>query len=199
MAIRDLLYACVDCGREAGIKAVHDGDVCDRCGARYSRADGATIRVVHNDGSSDVKHPSEWLDLLEQRVPIEGMRPDRRERVFVRTAVSSKPLYHRGIYLGQVEHFGDPEPGWLSLKPAELCFEPDNGAPRTWPLDDLTAVQPSSTSLQLKLRRGPVLSLKFPEASSLLWEEHVRHAVQSLYSQVGRGQIREYQPRIVCR
>jgi hypothetical protein len=199
MAIRDLLYACIDCGREAGIKDTEAGEVCERCGARYSRGEGATITVVHSNGSTDVKHPSEWLDLLETRLPIGDMRADRRERALVRTAHTSKPLHHRGIYLGQVEQFGEPEAGWLSLSPTELRFQPDDGPPRTWPLEALTAVQPSSTSLQLKVRRGPVISLRFPEASSLLWEEHVRHAVQALYSQKGRGQIREFQPRIVCR
>jgi hypothetical protein len=199
MAIKDLLYACIECGREAGIKATEHAETCERCGTRYSRTDGADIRVERPNGSVEVRPPSEWLDLLEAKLPIEQMRTDRRERVVVRTATSSTPHRHRGIYLGQIESFGQPEAGWLSLSPTELRFEPDTGEDRIWPLIELTAVQPSSTSLQLKLRRGPVLSLRFPEASSLLWEEHVRHAVQTLYTTLGSGEVREFQPRIVCK
>ena len=198
MAIRDLLYACVECGREAGIKKAQDGERCERCNTRYTRVKGARIRVERAEGQAEEKHAAEWLDLLEQRLPIEPPAPDRRERVILKVAQGDKPHFHRGIFLGNIEQFGLPIEGWFSLTGEDIRFEPDHGPTQTWPLRELTAVQPSSTSLQLKLRKGPVLALRFPEASSLLWEERVRNAVQALYTDTGRGRIDEYQPRIVC-
>lgn len=198
MAICDLLYACLECGRVAAIKTRDQDEACEHCGTRYQRVEGARIRVQRPDGTSEVKHPAEWLDLLELTWPIESGRPDLRERVLFRQARTDKPLWHRGIYLGRIEEFGPTQPGWLTLTRDELRFQPDQGESQVWLLNDLTAVQPSSTSLQLKVRRGAVLSLRFPQASPLLWEERVRQAVQALYTQAGRGEIREFQPRIVC-
>jgi hypothetical protein len=199
MSIRDFLYACVECGREGGIRAAHDHEACVQCSTRYRRVAGAGIQVLRPAGSSETRHPAEWFDLLEAQRPGSVVHTERRERVAVRTADSTRPLRHRGIYLGQIEQFSAPEPGWLTLTLQELWFEPDSGPLRIWPLAELSAVQPSSTALQLKVRHGPVLSLRFLEASPLLWEERVRAAVQAVYTRNGQGDIREFQPRIVCR
>jgi hypothetical protein len=145
-----------------------------------------------------VKHPTEWLEILARGGVIERP-PSRAERVLVRLAHGSKPYRHSGIYLGEVEYFGDPLPGLLELNSEALVFTPAQGPAVTWALDELTAVQPSSTTLQLKIRHGPVVSLRFPEGSPLLWEERVRNAVQASYTRAGKGEIAEFQPRIVCR
>jgi hypothetical protein len=199
MAIRDLLYACLHCGQEAAIKPGNDQEVCQHCGTRYRRALGAMISVERPDGSSQLKHPADWLDLLEAQRPIGPPATHQRERVAIRIAARDKPVRHRGIYLGRVEQFSPPQLGWLTLTPLDLRFEPDGQEMQIWPLDELTAVQPSSTALQLKVRHGPVLSLHFTEASPLLWEERVRNAVQQRYALTGRGEIKEFQPRIDCR
>jgi DNA-directed RNA polymerase subunit RPC12/RpoP len=198
VAIHHLLYACVECGREAGIRETKDGEVCERCGARYSRAEGAGIRCEPNNGPPVVKHPAEWLDILARGGVLERP-PSRPEPVLVRMAHGSKPYRHSGIYLGEVEYFGDPVPGLLELTTDALVFTPSQGPAVTWSLNELTAVQPSSTTLQLKIRHGPVVSLRFPEGSPLLWEERVRNAVQATFTRAGKGEIAEFQPRIVCR
>ncbi|HSL71388.1 MAG TPA: hypothetical protein VK864_14170 [Longimicrobiales bacterium] len=198
MAIHHLLYACVACGREAGIKPTGAGEVCERCGARYARGEGALIRCERADGTVEVRHPAEWLDRLGQSGLLEESR-HRPEPVVLSIATTWRPYHHAGVYLGQVERFGEPMSGVLTLTDEALTFEPENGQRQTWPLDELTAVQPSSTTLQLKIRRGPVLSLRFPAGSPLLWEERIRNAVQKRYAEAGRGEIAEFQPRIVCR
>ena len=197
MAIHHLLYACVECGREAGIKETEAGEVCDRCGARYSRADGARIRVEPVNGPAVVKHPAEWLDILAHTGVLERP-PAGPEPVIVRMANGTRPYRHSGVYLGEVEYFGDPIKGKLSLTADAVVFDPDEGEVIRWPLHELTAVQPSSTTLQLKVRRGPVVSLRFPQGSPLLWEERLRSAVQASYTAAGHGEIAEFQPRIVC-
>ena len=199
MAIHDVLYACVECGREAGLKQKDMEEVCDRCGARYFRAKGAGITLVRPSGASETRSAADWLDELRASLPQLGMRPDARDQVVIRVAQANKPIRHGGIYLGRVELFGEPRTGWLSLTADHVRFDPEQGAAEVWPLDRITAVQPSSTTLQIKLRHGPVVSMRFPEASPLLWEERVRHAVQGYYTSSGRGDIAEYQPRIACK
>ncbi len=198
MAIRHLLYACVECGREEGIRETREGEVCNRCGACYSRVDGAGIRVAPPNGEAVTKPAWEWLDILGHTDALQRP-PGRPEPVIVRLAHGTRPYRHSGVYLGEVEYFGDPVAGLLELTAESVVFKPTAGATINWHLRDLTAVQPSSTTLQLKIRHGPVVSIRFPEGSPLLWEERVRSAVQAWYTAAGRGEIAEFQPRIVCR
>jgi hypothetical protein len=65
-----------------------------------------------------------------------------------------------------------------------------------WSLGDLTAVQPSSTSLQIKARHQSVVAVKFVNSSSRLWEERLQVALRKYYR--GR-QIIDFQPRICLR
>jgi hypothetical protein len=76
----------------------------------------------------------------------------------------------------------------VSISDGEGSFE--------WPLADLTAVQPSSTSLQIKAKRRPVVSFKFVYSSSRLWEERIQLALRQHYS---TREIIEFQPRICLR
>jgi hypothetical protein len=194
VAIHYLLYACVECGREDSLKAEKDAEVCERCHTRYTRVEQARIRVEPPNQPAIDRTAAEWLDLLNET----GLARElgHSVRVLLRIANQQKPYRHSGIYLGHVEQFGAPLEGELQVDAEAIRFTGTQSF--IWPLDELTAVQPSSTSLQLKVRRGPVLSLKFPDSSPLLWEERIRHAVQERYTQAGKGEILEYQPRIVC-
>ena len=199
MAIRDLLFACVECGRESGLKPSEQEEVCDRCGTRYYRGAGATITCVRPNGTTENHPAAYWLDHLERSSRPDDTRAEPRDRVVIRMATTHKALRHRGIYLGKVELFGEPVTGWLTLTGSHLRMEPEQGIAELWPLDQITAVQPSSTTLQIKISKGPVISMRFLEASPLLWDQRVRDAVQRVYMESGRGEIAEYQPRIACR
>ena len=189
MAIHHLLYACVRCGRAGGIREQGRSERCIRCGVEYSRADGANIRC-----GDEVRHPSEWLDLITQRRRVQERDA---ERVLVRFASAQKPYRHIGVYLGHVERFDPPVEGALALTGDALEFVHAGGTER-WPVGELTAVQPSSKALQLRLRQGTLVAIEFPDGSPVLWEERVRDAVQQHFHASGRGTITEYQPRIVC-
>ena len=91
-----------------------------------------------------------------------------------------------------------PEDGADGLRGDALYFR-SGGTEQVWPLTDLTAVQPSSTALQVKLRNGPIISMKFPTGSALLWEGRLCAGLQRCYDALGRGTIIEFQPRIQCR
>jgi hypothetical protein len=197
MAIHYLLYACVECGREGGIKPGEKGEeVCERCHTRYARVNQADIRCEPPNQPAVVHSAAEWLDLLHEQ----GLHRllGRSAQVVVRIADKYRPYRHAGVYLGEIEQLGEPMTGTLTVDQEAVRFTAEGGASFVWPLDELTAVQPSSTSLQLKIRRGPIIALKFPGNSPLLWEERIRYAVQARYTAKGLGEIIEYQPRIVC-
>lgn len=198
MAIHLILYACIECGRESSIKPIKGerAEVCERCGTLYTREEGAMIKCAPPNREPETRHPSEWLDILEQH-PLRGGA--RKERALVSFARKQLPYRHSGMYLGHVEKFEPPLPGTIELTEEAVLFRAD-GSDQTevWPLDELTAVQPSSTTLQLKIRHGPVVSMKFIDASPLLWEQRLRDAVQRRFLVAGKGEILEFQPRIIC-
>lgn len=196
MAIRDLLYACVECGREGGLRPAENGEVCDRCSTRYTRVKGALIRCEAPGKPAETRHPAQWVDLLAQG--REDASTAREQPVILRVASYSRPLHVYGEYLGRVEQFGPPVEGTIELADDTLIFRSNAGTER-WPLIELTAVQPSSTALQVKVRQGPILSMKFPNGSALFWEERLQACLQACYTRLGRGTIVEFQPRILCR
>lgn len=142
MAIHYLLYACVECGRENGLEAEKDAEVCERCHTRYTRVEQAHIRVEPPNQPAIVRSAAEWLDVLNEK----GLARElgHRVRVLLRIADQQKPYHHAGIYLGHGEQFGEPLEGELTVDIEAIRFT--GGQSYTWALDELTAVQPSSTS-----------------------------------------------------
>ncbi len=196
MPIRHLLYACVECGREGGIQPTKDGEVCDRCATRYTRAEGSMIRCERPGRETEVKHPADWLNYLHTHSEKGATR--RPAPVTLRIAPRQKPYRHSDVLLGFIEEFDPPEDGTIELGEDSINFKSAAGE-RRWPLDELTAVQPTSGTLNLKLRKGPLVAIRFRDGSPLLWEERVKAAIQKRFSASGRGEIAEFQPRIVCR
>ena len=83
-----------------------------------------------------------------------------------------------------------------------MTFQPDDAAGPVrfnWSLLDLTAIQLSSSTLQLKARRYPVVTIRFAVSSPKLWEERLQAAVRAAHARAGHGDIIEFQPRIVTR
>ena len=195
MAIADVLYACIECGRLEALRPAGDAEACERCATVYRRVEGARIQVAPPGRPPETRSAAEWLDMLSatEPEPVGGLPP---EPVLVRIAETFRPHWTRGVYLGRIEDFGPETGGTLTLERDRLTFEGDT-ARYTWLLLDLTALQPSSRALQLKLRNGPLVSIKFPQGSAVLWEKRVQRALQELYASLGRGRIVEFQPRIV--
>jgi len=67
----------------------------------------------------------------------------------------------------------------------------------SWSLLEIRAVQTSSSSLQFSPRGGGLVELRFPYDSPLRWETLLRGALRRAYRREGRGEIVEFQPRIV--
>jgi len=205
VAIRDLLWACPYCRAEDALRPDGRDEACTRCGARFRRADGAEIEATPASGPPVRRHAAEWAaELPPIRLPDEGQGgPDepeyRRSRAVARFVARFEPVRAGGRYLGRVERFGPRLEGTLVLTGRALTFMPADGQPHHWPLDAIAAVQPSSGSLQIRVRGGPVVLFRFAETSVRLWEETIQAALRRLYRSTGRGEIVEFQPRISVR
>lgn len=135
-----------------------------------------------------------------------------------------EPISFRGTYLNRIERLGPPRAGVLRLLADRIDFLPDGwkdeggsaatealpspaadrttspgSDPLTWPFAELTAIQPSSSTLQFKARGLPLASVKVPGGSIRFWEELTCAALQHYYRLHGYGEIIEFQPRIATR
>lgn len=207
MAIRDLLWACPVCRVEGGIRVARDGaERCTACGTRYRRGAGATIVAERAGEAARALAAAAWVDLLPAieatdrfRGEAEPGRPLHRERVYARVAERSSVVRRGRAYMNRVERFGPPREGELLLEHDRLRFLGDGGTVEEWPFDSITAVQPSSSTLQVKARARPVVSFRFPDGSARFWEELLETALRRHYLAAGRGEIVEFQPRIATR
>ena len=58
-------------------------------------------------------------------------------------------------------------------------------------------MQTSSSSLQVTIPSGELIQLRFSLDSPRRWEQLLKAALQKAYREAGRGEIVEFQPRIV--
>jgi hypothetical protein len=128
-----------------------------------------------------------------------GAHVRRSTRAILRRSIADKPIRIDDELLGFMERFGPPVSGTVHLEKDAVVFEGEDGERVLWRLDDITAVQPSARTVQLKLRNQPILSLRFPGGSPRVWEELIVAALRAHYRRTGQGEIREFQPRIVAR
>lgn len=216
MAIRDLFWACPICGREGGLRSARRGaERCEGCATRFSRGRGAAITARTLGRAPLTLSPADWVDRLPELGVDERIRRAEEtgtailsEPAVVRCQVNETPVYFRGRFLNLIERFGPPRTGVLGLYPDRVTFRPDEPAEGegavaagtlSWPFDEITAVQPSSSTLQLNSRRLPLASFKIPGGSIKFWEELLCATLARYYEANGLGEIIEFQPRIVTR
>ncbi|HUG00605.1 MAG TPA: hypothetical protein VML95_01945 [Longimicrobiales bacterium] len=205
MAIGDLLWACPFCGAVGAIQAAGRGrSVCSACGSAYRRGRGSLL-IAHRPGAEpEVRPASEWLQALPTLAAALGAgnqdgRVLREDMVEATVAGPDEAVRRGGEVLGFRETAGESLTGALRLEGATVTLEEDSGARRAWALEDLTAIQSSSRVVQIKPRGRPVVTFRFRTGSPRLWEELLQLAMRRLYRTLGRGEIREFQPRIVVR
>lgn len=202
MAVRDLLWACPLCHARGALRpAGKRADACDACGTRFERADGARIRATRPDGRVDVRSPQQWSEALglpeRSALAPNDAGEILRARASRRAAHDQATIRARGgEVLGFREIYGDAVKGALVLTPQELRFEPDAGTAERWPLGEIRALSASSSTLQIRVADGAVVAIRFEASSLRLWEEHVSLALREFYRAAGKGEIREFQPRI---
>lgn len=221
MALPDLLWACPACGEDRGLD---DDGVCAACDTRFARGRGSTIVATAPDGTTTVRSARKWLDRLPDPASLVGCggagdagptgdagdvgdaggkaAPEavvRSAAAAVRPVTAEQAVFGETGYLNRVEVFGDPVPGRLTLTCDALRVAREGEGEEVWPLEALTAVQASSSSLQLKRRGAPLVAFRFENDSVYLWEQLLHAALRDFYGRTGRGEILEFQPRIVAR
>jgi len=201
MALRDLLWSCPLCGEAPLENARRRSATCPACGTRFTRRHGAMIEARRPSGERIVLPAAEWADRLPEPVALgEGEGGEERSaRVLARFSRGLAPVRWHGRFLGRIEQYTEPIEGTLTLSPDRLAFHPAGGEGTVWPLEQLTAVQPSSNTLQIKARGEDVVSFRFLDDSSRYWELLLAATLRAFYRRTGRGEIIEFQPRIVAR
>jgi hypothetical protein len=200
MAIRDLLWSCPHCQRLGGLGQGRGGwEVCAGCGARFRRAGGASIEARLPDQTAPmVRDATEWAAMLPPLERTFGTGDCLAESAAeLRLAVALQPIRSAGGFLGRVERFGPRQRGTLRLETDRLRFRGQQGDTLEWLLAQLTGVQASSSALQIKPRRRPLATFRFPDSSARYWEEAVRAALKAFHRERSGRDVVEFQPRIV--
>src|SRR5215212_2581102 len=102
MAIRNMVWACIACGREGTLQPAKAGEQCRECGALYKRARGAKISVAQRGRAVQTYSAAQLVGML----PEPGASGEAR--VEVQDWVFDKPLHALGSYLGRIDHYGEP-------------------------------------------------------------------------------------------
>lgn len=199
MALRDLLWACPRCGEDRGLDRK---GVCASCGTVFHRGVGAEIVARDPQGGEETRQAADWVDALPNAAGLlsdDPGRPSRAARVQARPVSGQENVFGETGFLNRVELYGPPVSATLLLYPDRIEVRWDRDPASVWPLERLTGVQASSSTLQLKTRGEPLVSFRFEDDSVYLWEILVHAALRVFYGTTGRGTILEFQPRIVTR
>lgn len=198
MAIRDFLWACPVCRTYSSIRQTRRGEACQSCGTRFRRGRAATIHAIRVDGTVDCRPAPQFEDMLPSatEIPLTGGRLGPRPAL-VRIARSTLPVHDSGELLGIVERFGPRIAATVTLNDAALAIGVPE-APIVWPLDAITAVQPSSSTLQINSRIHPLVSIRFLLDSVRLWEAVLQQKIRRTHQEAGRGSVVAFHPRIRC-
>lgn len=221
--IKDLLWACPVCQSFDALRLVEGREACVRCKSIFTRGRGSKIGIdIRGTGETIERSPGELVSALpavalprisgegkggsgEAAEPLSSSLPSRSggsisaSRVVARIATGEEAVYRRGKLMGMIERLGPPVSGRLELAADSLLFRSDEGEERHWPTDCITAIQASSSSLQIKVVGEYPVSFKFPETSPRRWELMLEEALRHHYRRLGRGEIVEFQPRITVR
>ncbi len=205
MALTDLLYRCPRCGHDP-LPGRGDEAACPSCGVRILRSDRQTHALVTLPGSEpaelDLSLLTAAIEALGGALPEghpEGDRPIREARVWMQEAATEAPVSWSGDVLGFVEQFGERVEGVLRVTADRVTFQADSGDARVWHLDDLKALQMSSSKVQLRTSAVGLVQFRFHDDSARRWESLLRTLVAERWRRAGRGEIVEFQPRISTR
>lgn len=202
---------------------------CPGCRRGYLPGPGdARLLEVSADGTQREVSAASLAAAMKARggpgsVPAAG-QPYQEARVRFRRATTEDPIRHQGRLLGFTERLGRFRDGVLRLNATHLRIVPDPSrigrapssvrgptpgsrrvsggmgpAELVWALEDLQAIQASSSSVQFSPADGGVVLLRFVNESPRRWEDLLRSALRARWKVLGRGSIVEFQPRIRVR
>jgi hypothetical protein len=149
------------------------------------RADVLAASFVAGGGSSH-----------ELSEPPEGDGTSIQAAASMRIATGERTLWAGGAVLGYIERLGRRTVGTLRLSHEGLAFVEDGGRVHSWALEDVRALQGSSSTVQISPATGGVVSFRLRSDSSRRWEDLLKDRLRALWREQGRGEIVEFQPRI---
>jgi hypothetical protein len=195
MAIHDLLWACPVCKTCHAIRPAGREATCSACSARLSREPDARIRVTAVDSTEAVHSAVDWEATLPpiDEIPAGGTLGP--EAIRLRIGQPARPVRARGKLIGWAEDFGPIIDATMTLDADHIAIQTAAGVRHEWPLEDLTAVQPSSSALQINTR-DTLLSIRFLVGSVRRWEALLCRLIRERAHAVGRGSVTHFQPRI---
>ena len=188
--------------------------MCLRCESEFRRGgEGGKIRVRSPAGVVSEAVASDLAAAVTRagstRAASESGPTQLPEaRVLVRFSQGELPVRRSGRLIGFRERMGVPREARLELSADILTLWPGGKGGSAgpvhgveplgrWELIEIGAVQTSSNYLQLAIRGEGLMSLRFPQDSPKRWEERLQAAIRALYRETGRGEIMEFQPRVV--
>ncbi len=205
MPLRHVLYRCPDCGHDP-VAGEKDEATCPGCGTTFARPGrGSRVRVTRSHGGE------EWAGLhaLVDRIRAGGGALARARAedgslrysadVTVRRSTGEEPAYLDGRVIGFFERMGSDTQGALTVTDDGLDLLTGTGERLSWPFDAVRALQTASASVQISLADGSVVQFEFLDDSPFRWEELLRFALRQWHREQGKGEILEFQPRIVTR
>lgn len=199
MPLTHLLYRCPRCGHDP-LDGEGDEAWCESCGFRASRGgEGGRLQIIEPGGGEASVSGHRLAAALDPEAPRDEARTARVE--VRRGAGQEGPVIHRQEVLGFAEELGDPEEGVLELNSRSLTLwdTERRTAPRSvWAYLDIQAVQTTSSALQISPATGGVVHFRFLDDSPRRWEELLHARIRAAFRKEGRGEVLEFQPRIVA-
>ncbi len=218
MALTDLLYRCPRCGHDP-TRGRRDEACCPGCGTVYRR-EGACVVAAEGTPEGDAPaapppplpdawragvEPAELVDAMARLGGAVGSALDEdgqvvhEARALHHGALAEVPVRRGRTLVGFAERVPPGRTGVLRVDDRALSFRFDgDAAEETWSLDDVTGLQLASRALQVGLG-GRVFQWTLLEDSPFRWEELLQALLDRRWRLLDRGEIAEYQPRLVCR
>ncbi|CAN5622734.1 hypothetical protein BH23GEM11_BH23GEM11_00870 [soil metagenome] len=199
-----------------------DAAHCPSCGLVVDRrSSGAACLRVHwawGAPPSEVPaaHLADRLEAMGGALP-RATAPDGslayEAGVCALTAGPAQAIRYRGLLLGFAERFTPGVPGRLRLHDEALILVPTGKggaatpprpdhpaeadiASRRWPLESLRSLQTSSSAVQITTLDEGIVLFRFDDDSPRRWDELLRIAISRRWELLGKGTVREFQPRI---
>ncbi|MDH3222671.1 MAG: hypothetical protein OEO23_03065 [Gemmatimonadota bacterium] len=203
MALADLLYRCPRCGFDP-MDGEGDDASCPACSTRYSRGRGDRLLVERRpDGVTAEVPVATLVDLIEANGgPLSrAERPDGsidyRADVLASWRVGEEPVHHRGALRGFSESMGEAVQAVLKVDRDGVTLSAPGQPEARMAFLEIRALQTSSSSLQLSLPGDRLVQFKFLSDSPRRWEDLLRQLLRAAYRRAGKGNVVEFQPRIV--
>ena len=202
MGLADFLYRCPRCGHDPMARK-GSRVACPSCGAVFSPSTGGRILIEQADRSPALVPAKELGRILDSLGGPLTAATDAQGRirygtmVLASAGVGMEPVRLGGEVVGFIEALGSAQRGRLEATDRELSFRAEAAAESAvTPLDSIRCIQTSSSSLQVGIDRG-LSQFRFEVDSPRRWETLLRELIRREYRRQGRGEILEFQPRIV--